>query len=129
MAPKGARRLPLRLAMELLVELDVAAFERALQQWQSAPREAPAAGAVGVLAKQVEMLASSELALRLGVLLADRPDRGGAPEAAWTRRWKALSPHLESYLIGKGSKLREYVRGIDSRADAYVARRVGAMGA
>jgi hypothetical protein len=57
-APAGERRLPLRLAMGLLAELDVAAFVRATQQWKQAT------GGAAAVAREAEALAEPELALR-----------------------------------------------------------------
>lgn len=129
LAPKPADRLPLSSAMGLLAELDAAAFERAvLSLWSDPPAESPAKGAVTVLAKQLAELEDAELALRVGSLLVDRPDRGSASgEAGFTLRWKALAPHLEAYLAKKGGSLKAYLKGIDPGGDALIAKRISRM--
>ena len=48
-------------------------------------------------------------------------------EAGWTQRWKALAPHLEKYLAGKGSTLKAHLKAIDTAGDASLARRVSRM--
>lgn len=124
MAQVGApprSRLPLRLAMPLLLELSTAAFSRALALWQKQPAAPPA---VGVLARQLEVLDDPELTLRLGALLCARPERDVSPEAAWTRRWRALQPHLEAHLIASGTTLKAYVQKLDAAGDAALAARL-----
>jgi hypothetical protein len=114
-------RLPLRLAMPLLLELSTAAFSRALALWQKQPAAPPA---VGVLARQLEVLDDPELTLRLGALLCARPERDVSPEAAWTRRWRALQPHLEAHLIASGTTLKAHVQKLDAAGDAALAARL-----
>jgi predicted DNA-binding WGR domain protein len=128
-AGSAKERLPLVRAMELLYELDAAAFERALTEtWKDAPAGSPAHKALTVLAKQLNELEDPEIALRFGALLVDRPDRGSmSGEAGWTQRWKALAPHLEKYLAGKGSTLKAHLKAIDTAGDASLARRVSRM--
>jgi predicted DNA-binding WGR domain protein len=128
-APRKQPRLPLRLAMALLMALDVAAFERALAAWREVKPDAPAAVALAELARQRDALESPELALRLGALLSDRPDFGGSPEASWQRRWRTLAPHLEGYLVARGTTLRNHVRAIAPGRDPHIARRVERLGA
>lgn len=117
-------RLPLRLALPLLLELDVAAFARALQLWQ---RAAAAPPMVAVLAQQLDTLGDPELTLRLGALLAARPDRDPSPEAGWAHHWRALKPHLEAHLVASGSTLKAYTQGLSAggaAADRALAQRV-----
>jgi predicted DNA-binding WGR domain protein len=123
-APKGQPRLPLRLAMMLLGELDVAAFVRVAQQWKSAP-----AGGSAVVAREVEALSDPELALRMGLLLTERPELRGGSEVGWQRRWNALKPHLEAHLKGAGGALQTHLRAIETGGDAHLAQRVARMGA
>lgn len=128
-ARKGERRLPLRLAMELLMAVDVAAFERALDVWsKGAKSDSPHAGAFKVLAKQVEQLGDSEMGLRVGLLLADRPEAHGSNDAGWRKRWDRLRSHLDSFLIAKGTTTPKYVAALDAQGDAGVKRRVAALG-
>jgi predicted DNA-binding WGR domain protein len=126
-APKGEPRLALRLAMELLGQLDAAAFTRALEQWKKAPTQAPAAGATAVLAREAEALGEPELALRLGVLLADKPHLRGSSEPGWQRRWSELRPHLEGHLKGAGTSLKAFVRSLEAKADAHMAARAARL--
>jgi predicted DNA-binding WGR domain protein len=117
-------RLPLRLALPLLLELDVAAFGRALQLWQRASAAPPT---VAVLAQQLDALGDPELTLRLCALLVARPDRDSSPEAAWAHRWRALKPHLEAHLVASGSTLKAYTQGLSAGAaasDRALAQRV-----
>lgn len=128
-APKPSERLPLLRALELLYELDAAAFARAVEEiWKDVPAGSPAEKAISVLAKQLVELEDPELVLRVGALLCDRPARGGmSGESGWTLRWKRLSPHLEAYLAHKGTSLKSYLRGIDPAGDAHISRRIGRM--
>jgi predicted DNA-binding WGR domain protein len=119
-ADPGQGRLPLGLALRLLLLLDVSAFPRALAIWHRARR----AGLAALLDAQVAALGDPELALRLCALLAERPEHGGS-EAGWTRRFVALRPYLQAAL--KGRTLRDHLQGIDVTGDAHLARRVAAM--
>jgi len=122
-APKGQPRLPLRFAMMLLGELDAAVFVRVAQQWKRA------AGGAAVVAREVEALADPELALRVGLLLTERPELRGGSEVGWQRRWTALKPHLEAHLKGAGGALQTHLRAIETGGDAHLAQRVARMGA
>lgn len=126
-APKGQARLPLRLAMQLLGALDAAAFVRVAQQWKRAPAEA--AGGTAVVAREAEALADPELALRLGLLLTERPELRGGSEAGWQRRWTALKPHVEAHLKGTGGALQTHLRSLETGGDSHLAQRVARMGA
>jgi predicted DNA-binding WGR domain protein len=128
-APAAKDRLPLTRALELLYEVDAAAFSRAVRDtWKPAAAASPASKAIAILDKQLDELEDPELALRVGALLVDRPDRGStSTEAGWKQRWKALSPHLEAYLVKKGGTLKTYLQGIDTAGDAVIARRIARM--
>jgi hypothetical protein len=121
-APPG-ERLPLRLAMGLLAELDVAAFVRAAQQWKQAK------GGAAAVAREAEALGEPELALRMGLLLTERPELRGGSEAGWQKRWSVLKPHLEAHLQGAGGALQTHLRAIEASGDAHLAQRVARMGA
>ena len=116
-----ASRLPLRLAMALLLELDTAAFSRAMALWQKLKAALPA---VSVLQTELEALTDPELTLRLGALLCARPGREVSPETAWARRWRVLQPHLEAHLIASGTTLKAHVQKLDPGGDAAIAARV-----
>lgn len=128
-APKASDRIPLTRAIELLYEVDAAAFSRAVRDtWKPAAASSPAAKAIAILDKQLDELEDPELALRVSALLVDRPDRGGtSTEAGWKQRWKALSPHLEAYLVKKGGSLKTYLRGLNTGGDAILALRIARM--
>ncbi|XYI00687.1 WGR domain-containing protein [Sorangium sp. So ce1128] len=128
-APSAPDRLPLVGAIELLSELDAAAFARAVRDtWKAPPATSPAAGALAVLKRQLEELGDPELGLRLGALLVDRPHHGSmSTEAGWARRWKALAPHLEAHLGRTGRSLRDYLASIDAGSDPHVAQRLQRM--
>ncbi|MDY7228378.1 WGR domain-containing protein [Hyalangium rubrum] len=128
-APKGEERLPLRLAMMLLAELDVAAFVRATQLWKRAPAGAPASASAVALASEVEALGEPELALRVGVLLAERPELRGGSEPGWQRRWSLLKPHLEAHFQQKGGTLEAHLRTLEKGGDPHLAQRASRMGA
>ncbi|XXY47244.1 WGR domain-containing protein [Sorangium sp. So ce269] len=128
-APSAPDRLPLVRAIELLSELDAAAFARAVRDtWRAPPATSPAAGALAVLKRQLEELGDPELGLRLGALLVDRPHHGSmSAEAGWALRWKALAPHLEAHLGRTGRSLRDYLASIDAGSDPHVAQRLQRM--
>ncbi|WP_437592089.1 WGR domain-containing protein [Sorangium sp. So ce1000] len=128
-APSARDRLPLVRAIELLSELDAAAFARAVRDtWRAPPATSPAVGALALLKRQLEELDDPELGLRLGALLVDRPNHGSmSAEAGWARRWKALSPHLEAHLAHRGRSLKDLLAGIDAGDDPHVAERVARM--
>ncbi|WP_437625276.1 WGR domain-containing protein [Sorangium sp. So ce1151] len=128
-APSAPDRLPLVRAIELLSELDAAAFARAVRDtWKAPPATSPAAGALAVLKRQLEELGDPELGLRLGALLVDRPHHGSmSAEAGWALRWKALAPHLEAHLGRTGRSLRDYLASIDAGSDPHVAQRLQRM--
>ncbi|HSO00875.1 MAG TPA: WGR domain-containing protein, partial [Candidatus Nanopelagicales bacterium] len=61
-APSSGDRLPLSLAMELLLEVDASAFARAVNElWQAPPAGNPAAPAIAALQKQLAELGDPEL--------------------------------------------------------------------
>jgi predicted DNA-binding WGR domain protein len=128
-APPGERRLPLRLAMMLLAELDAAAFVRAGQQWKRAPAGAPGTAGATAVVREAEALGEPELALRMGVLLAERPELRGGSEPGWQKRWSTLKPYLEAHLQEKGGALQTHLRAIETGGDAHLAQRVARMGA
>ncbi|MFY0570738.1 WGR domain-containing protein [Archangium lansingense] len=127
-APQGESRLPLWVAMELLSELEAAAFLRTLEQWKRAPAGATAQAAIGLLSRQAEVLGEPELALRLGSLLETRPRAKGAPEEGWEKRWSALRPHVEGHLVSGGSSLPALLRSLDAGGDARLAERLSRLG-
>ncbi|WP_437488990.1 WGR domain-containing protein [Sorangium sp. So ce1014] len=128
-APSAADRLPLVRALELLSELDAAAFARAVRDtWKAPPAASPAAGALALLKRQLEELGDPELGLRLGALLVDRPHHGSmSAEAGWALRWKALSPYLEAHLARNGRSLEEHLASLDAGSDPHVAQRIARM--
>jgi predicted DNA-binding WGR domain protein len=128
-APKGEPRLPLRWAMMLLGELDVAAFVRATQQWRRASAGTPAAGAIAVVSREMETLSEPELALHMGLLLTERPELRGGSEVGWQRRWSAIKPYLEAHLQAAGGTLQAHLRAIEAGGNAPLAQRVTRMGA
>jgi predicted DNA-binding WGR domain protein len=123
-APKGERRLALRLAMQLLAQVDAAAFVRATQQWKKA-----AAGAAAAVAREAEAVGEPELALRMGVLLTERTDLRGSSEVGWQQRWSQLKPHVEAHLQEKGGTLAAFLKSLDMSGDTYLAQRAARMGA
>ncbi|WP_437638183.1 WGR domain-containing protein [Sorangium sp. So ce854] len=128
-APSAPDRLPLVRAIELLSELDAAAFARAVREtWKAPPAASPAASALALLRRQLEELGDPELGLRVGALLVDRPHHGSmSAEAGWALRWKALSPHLEAHLARSGRSLKDYLARIDAGGDPHVAQRIARM--
>ncbi|WPB79340.1 WGR domain-containing protein [Archangium violaceum] len=123
-APRGEPRLPLWVALELLSELDAAAFVRTLEQWKRAPAGTPAQAAIGLLSRQAEVLGEPELALRLGSLLGARPRASGD---GWEKRWSALRPHVEGHLVSGGSSLPALLRSLEAGGDARLAERLSRL--
>ncbi len=128
-APRDQPRLPLWAAMGLLAELDAAVFLRTLEQWKRAPAGAPAQAATRALALQSEALGEPELALRMGALLAERPEGRGGSGEGWEKRWSELRPHVEGHLLSSGSSLPAWLRGLDAGGDAHLSERLSRLGA
>jgi hypothetical protein len=128
-APKGKKRVPLAVVCSLLAELDVAAFERALDAWKSAPADAPGAHVLRAMARQRETLEDPELALRMAVLLASRPGRAGTESKTGVQKrfTRHVKPHIESYLVSKGARLRAHLDAIETKGDATLASVVKAL--
>ncbi|WP_437679708.1 WGR domain-containing protein [Sorangium sp. So ce131] len=128
-AEDASDRLPLVRALELLSELDAAAFARAVREtWKAPPAGSPAAGALALLRRQLEELGDPEIGLRLGALLLDRPHHGSmSDEAGWAARWKALAPYLEAHLGPRGRSLKDYLAGLEAGGDVHLAQRIARM--
>lgn len=126
-APRSEARLPPRLAMLLLAELDVAAFIRTVQRWKQSSVGAPEV--VEAVVREAEALGEPELALRLGVLLAARPGLRGLSEEGWGQWWAALKPHVEAHLEAAGQSLARHLGALEARGDAHLAKRVARLGA
>ncbi|RKH49078.1 molybdenum metabolism regulator, partial [Corallococcus sp. AB050B] len=122
--PKAEGRLPVRHALGLLSQVDVAAFQRAAEMWKAAP-----AGSVPAGLAAAKTLNDPELALRVTALLAERPDLRDGSEDAWTKRWAALKPHVEAHLSGVGQSLAAFVGGVDAGSDAHLSKRLSRLGA
>ncbi|MCP3142814.1 WGR domain-containing protein [Pyxidicoccus xibeiensis] len=123
-APKEGR-LPLRHALSLLGAVDAAAFVRATELWRRAAQAAPAAA---VVSNQTAALGEPELALRLGMLLAERPGVSGSlSEEGWAKRWAELRPHVESQLTSAGGSVAAWVKGVDAGSDAHLAKRLARL--
>ncbi len=125
-APAKEGRLPLRHALALLGQVDAAAFLRATEVWRRAPSAPPAVAAV---ARQAEALGEPELALRMGALLAERPQGRGGPGEGWEKRWSELRPHVEGHLLASGSSLPAWLRGLEAGGDAHLSERLSRLGA
>ncbi|MCP3101125.1 WGR domain-containing protein [Myxococcus sp. K15C18031901] len=126
-APAKEGRLPLRHALALLGELDTAAFQRAAEQWRSAPAATRPPGAA-TIASQADALGEPELALRLGQLLATRPGTRGSPsEDGWAKRWSQLAPHVADHLEASGGSLSAFVKGLDASGDSHLAGRLARL--
>ncbi len=128
-APRGARRLPLRTALALLTRLDARAFARALATWRAVSDASPAAPAVRALAALSDALDEPELALRACALLGERPDAGGAPEVVWQSRWSALRARVDARLVERSSTRAAVLKAFDVAGDPHLARRVARMAA
>lgn len=129
-APKGARRIPLSIVCSLLAELDVAAFEKATDAWKSAVAPtAPTARVIDAIHKQRSAIEDGELALRVGLLLAARPGRAGtvSKHGVAKRFARHVKPHLESYLVSKGGRIRAHLDAIETKGDPTLASVVSAL--
>ncbi|RKH81550.1 molybdenum metabolism regulator, partial [Corallococcus sp. AB045] len=122
--PKAEGRLPVRHALGLLSQVDVAAFQRAAEMWKAAP-----AGSVPAGVAAARTLNDPELALRVTALLSERPDLRDGSEDAWTKRWTVLKPHVEAHLSGVGQSLAAFVGGVDAGGDAHLSKRLARLGA
>ncbi|WP_342375832.1 WGR domain-containing protein [Myxococcus stipitatus] len=123
-SPKEGR-LPLRHALGLLSELDVAAYSRAVALWRKAYAPGPLSAVSGV-----ESLGVPELSLRLSLLLAERPGmKGSASEEGWAKRWDVLRPHVEEKLAESGGSLADWVKGVNAGSDTQLAGRLARLGA
>ncbi|MBN8465782.1 WGR domain-containing protein [Corallococcus exiguus] len=122
--PKAEGRLPVRHALGLLSQVDVAAFQRAAEMWKAAP-----AGSVPAGVAAARTLNDPELALRVTALLSERPDLRDGSEDAWTKRWTVLKPHVEAHLSGAGQSLAAFVGGVDAGGDAHLSKRLARLGA
>lgn len=122
--PKAEGRLPLRHALGLLSQVDVAAFQRATETWKAAPQ-----GSVPPGVASARTLNDPELALRVTALLAERPELRDGSEDAWAKRWSALKPHVEAHLSGAGSSLAAFVGGVQAGGDAHLSKRLARLGA
>jgi predicted DNA-binding WGR domain protein len=117
----GPKRLSFLRALELLNQLDGAAYRAALASWKALP-EPPKQ--VLLLARLGELIDDEELALRVGLLLVDRPGRGlTSNEAGWLRQWRRLLPAFESHASRSGTTAKKFFQGLDSLGDPLVAAR------
>jgi len=127
-APSGRRRLPLRHWARLAAELAPAALPRALARWSKVAPDAPAAPTLAALAAATASLPDPELALRVALLLAQRPGDGDGTPAGWDRQWQSLRPTLVATLAQSGTSLSAWVSSLPPHgADAALGRRVAAL--
>jgi predicted DNA-binding WGR domain protein len=129
-APKGQKRIPLSAVCSLLAELDVAAFEKATSAWKGAvAANTPTARVIDAMNKERESIEDSELALRVSVLLAQRPGRAGtvSKHGLAKRFAKHVKPHLESYLVSKGGRVRGHLDALETKGDSTLAAVVSAL--
>jgi hypothetical protein len=115
----------MRLALALLAELDVAAFDRAVATWRAAGARAPDVAAV---LNQYDALGEPELALRVTALLFE----GATPTrhtTGWSRRWQALGTHVDKYLAGRGSSRAAHFGALGAPGGSALARCASEMAA
>ena len=124
MAPRGARRLPLHLALDLLLALDPRAFARALSRWGASVSDVPAAPAVRALLAWRDALGDDELALRAAALLASRD----LAEGQWSRRHRAVAAHLDAAMKSRGVS-RAQLGSLDAAHDAQLRAAIARMAA
>jgi predicted DNA-binding WGR domain protein len=128
-AGRGERRLPLRLALLLLSRCHADVYHRAVNGWRAVADGSPAAAGVRALCVVHDALDDRELSLRAALLLGDRPDAGGGPEAAWARRWDAIRSPIELRAQERGATLKAMLAGVAVAGDAHLAQRVARMSA
>lgn len=128
-APRGERRLPLRLALRLLSRCHVDVYHRAVEAWRPVTDASPAARGVRALALVHDALGDRELSLRAGMLLGERPDAGGGPEAAWQRRWDAVRGPIQQRAQERGADVKAMLAGVAAAGDPHLARRAARMSA
>ncbi len=111
-------RLPLEVAVQLLSELDPAAFVRAVKSWKNAP--APVKEAASVLATSVEAVRDPDVALAVGAALTDRR----LDAASWRKRFARVKPELEAALEKNGSTLSKFLKSLDASDDTVLLGRI-----
>jgi predicted DNA-binding WGR domain protein len=117
----GPKRLSFLRALELLNQVDGAAYRAAIASWKALP-EPPKQ--VLLLARLGELIDDEELALRVGLLLVDRPGRGlTSNENGWQRQWRRLLPAFESHATRAGTTAKKFFQGFDSLGDPLAAAR------
>jgi predicted DNA-binding WGR domain protein len=113
-------RLPLEIAMELLLELDGAVFVRTVKRWKGASTAGPAEEAIAALVATTDAIHDADIALRVGAALAERH----LDAASWRKRFNLVKPALEETLKKNGSTLARYLKSLDAKNDAVLASRV-----
>ncbi|MFO0626161.1 MAG: WGR domain-containing protein [Polyangiales bacterium] len=124
-AGRGARRLPLHHALDLLLALDARAFDRALSRWRAGASDGPATPAVRAVGAWRDALGDAELGLRVASLVAFR-DVSRASDGGWTSRHRALAPHLTAALAARGAAAPA---GIDPGHDDALRRALARVAA
>ncbi|WP_394822784.1 WGR domain-containing protein [Pendulispora albinea] len=108
------KRLSLEWALGLLWELDAAAFERAVRQWQTTTQPSAASAALEVLGALLEAV-EPEVALQVGAALLERR----LPPAAWRRRFEKVRPGFIAALRKKGKNGKKAM-GLDVFLDSLL---------
>lgn len=120
-ASAGKPGLPLAFVIDLLNELPVEAFGRALSRWKkplASGQGGPSAQAIAALQAVHETLGDDELALRVGGALCDRD----IVDAAAAARFARVRSFAEA-AAAKSGGLKKWLNAVDDHGDVVCARR------
>ncbi len=113
------KRLPLDIAMGLLLEVDEAVFVRTVKRWKSANAGA-AKDAIAALSTSIDAIHDADIALHVGAALAERR----LDASSWRKRFHHVKPALEDALKKNGSTLAKYLKSLDAADDTVLASRI-----
>jgi hypothetical protein len=117
-APK--KRLPLHVALGILLELDAAVFVRTVRGWRSKMLASPAAAAIGVMAATVDAVIDTEVAIQAATAMVERR----LSSEAWRRYFGKVRPFFEEELGKAGSTFAGYLASLRADDDMRLRERI-----